>query len=291
MLFRSFLLLCVPLFTLIGVTPLVIIISFLISSLTLTSLRFNKYELLISYFSGFFSLLVLPISILTQKSCSNLDYVPWLFNGLLGPIFLSTIISNRRFLKWLNPAGYFAESLLLARELPEQCSDLLVGSIPGIILISVLAILALWLRRKNERSDESIIDHAQKKLNLLDSGLRASELERQKMLVQIKSKLVDQQFSSVDSFKLETDFQIRRVRNFLIMVEYFDQPVIRKIYNFLKSEKLNDSDFSVVITRTDEIDWMEKLDTDQIFAALEKQQGNKGVLQLNPELKDSFRFV
>ena len=126
---------------------------------------------------------------------------------------------------------------------------------------------------------------------LFRSGLRASELERQKMLVQIKSKLVDQQFSSVDSFKLETDFQIRRVRNFLIMVEYFDQPVIRKIYNFLKSEKLNDSDFSVVITRTDEIDWMEKLDTDQIFAALEKQQGNKGVLQLNPELKDSFRFV
>ena len=281
---------CLPLFIFESVPFSIILIGFLLFLLTIISLRNQRIELIISYLSGCIALTALPIAVLSNQTCSNLNYVPWLFNGLLGPIFISTITSQKKFIKWLFPLTFFIECLILQNSLPKECSQLLGGSIPGIIFISILALVVLNIRRTNEKSDEAIFEMVKQKSQQIEIGSSYARNERDALILDISKTFAGDKKNDLDSFKQEVSDYILKIRNFLIAVEHFDKQPVRELFEGIKNPIFSDKNIQLMISGNRDSDWLSEIKSTSILEELRQLNKSSVVVALDDNFEGYFRI-
>ena len=198
--------------------------------------RFSSFLTIAASASG---ALVIPAFFWAQVGCSNLRSLPWIFNGLLGPVLaISTRKTEKLSLitKWLPISTIIVESLLTVQFLPSQCHQILQGSTPGLIAVGIAAFL-LGRARKSARKR-----FLERRASSNNPGLDL-EVTRQSLATERKNILKDlmvfqESLVSTKSERslLEGDLQVHidGIRAFLLCSEYFDSELVRALYGLTK---------------------------------------------------------
>jgi hypothetical protein len=166
--------------------------------------------------------------------CQDLQYLPWIFNSLLGSVFYVTLVTKSNWLKWLPIFLFLVSNLSIQSQLPQGCKNLLDGSIPGIVLILVISIGFAIARKRSRVSQENFIATAMSAYGLVQNTKDLVRTEREYVISHLKAFV-----ALIDSKKIRTDALRRRIeslilflRTFLLTSEYFDSPLIFYIYKF-----------------------------------------------------------
>ncbi len=197
------------------------------------SLRKESYRELLGAISSLISLLILPLALITNTSCTQFQTLPWVFNGILGTIFAGSVATQSRLLRWIPGVGLLLESSFLGYLLPSKCSQLLVGSAPGVAMILISALIIGNLRNKNVQRDNRTA------LNIADSreSLRSAEMQleiaRNRIFDQIQTFIATLPSFSAELVQSEIESEMLRLRAYLLCSEYFESEFIRELYRTL----------------------------------------------------------
>ena len=199
-----------------------------------------------SRFSKFFASLasilgatVIPAFIWNEAGCVDLTSLPWIFNGLLGPILGVSILKFSKgsyIAKWLPISVIILESFSTIWFLPTQCNQILQGSTPGLLVIAVAALLLGRARRSARKRYREIAQDYENSARNLEFASEELAQERRNIVNDLQifqNKLAS---SSGDTSLLvnELQIQIERIRAFLLCSEYFDSSLIKEIYKLVK---------------------------------------------------------
>jgi hypothetical protein len=126
------------------------------------ALILKKYSAWFAIVGSLIAISIFPIMSFQSLQCQNLQYLPWLFNSIIGSIFLSSMLIERRFVRWIPTIIFYIGCQAISQVLPEGCKNLLAGSTPGIILISLIAIGISYARKRDLTYEERFVTNAQK---------------------------------------------------------------------------------------------------------------------------------
>ena len=230
--------LSLPGYLLAGLNP----ITLLLTSLTVLGfflvLQFPRsrpilYLLLIS------SLLIVPSISYKVSACSELGTIPWLFNHILTVGFFASIYFKNRVLKWLPLSILTAECFYFPLSYPAQCGNILLGSLPGIPLIIVLALSVLYVRKREVYFDESEsleVARLARVVTSTDEYREGAYTALLQDLTRFANSLEEQSGKTlnVDSFLL----QIQKIQTFLICAEHFDSELVRKTFELFREKQM-----------------------------------------------------
>ena len=198
-------------------------------SLTIAAIAFklsaeHRLRLPASLLSACLGLLVLPIAEWQITSCSELKVMPWIFNGLLAPILLVSVITSNLFLKWIPLFLFTAEATVSIGIFPKACHQILQGSTPGLILIGVSALLIGLARSRAQNRDDltslSVRSHSAE-FDLVNTQLADARRLLLKSLGKLSSKLDSQGSNRLELLERVT-LEIQKIRAFLLCSEYFE---------------------------------------------------------------------
>jgi hypothetical protein len=198
-------------------------------SLTIAAIAFrlsaeHRLRLPASLLSACLGLLVLPIAEWQITSCSELKVMPWIFNGLLVPILLVSVITSNLFLKWIPLFLFTAEATVSIGIFPKACHQILQGSTPGLILIGVSALLIGLARSRARNRDDltslSVRSHGAE-FDLVNTQLADARRLLLKSLGKLSSKLDSQGSNRLELLERVT-LEIQKIRAFLLCSEYFE---------------------------------------------------------------------
>ena len=198
-------------------------------SLTIAAIAFklsaeHRLRLPASLLSACLGLLVLPIAEWQITSCSELKVMPWIFNGLLAPILLVSVITSNLFLKWIPLFLFTAEATVSIGIFPKACHQILQGSTPGLILIGVSALLIGLARSRARNRDDltslSVRSHSAE-FDLVNTQLADARRLLLKSLGKLSSKLDSQGSNRLELLERVT-LEIQKIRAFLLCSEYFE---------------------------------------------------------------------
>ena len=198
-------------------------------SLTIAAIAFklsaeHRLRLPASLLSACLGLLVLPIAEWQITSCSEIKVMPWIFNGLLAPILLVSVITSNLFLKWIPLFLFTAEATVSIGIFPKACHQILQGSTPGLILIGVSALLIGLARSRAQNRDDltslSVRSHGAE-FDLVNTQLADARRLLLKSLGKLSSKLDSQGSNRLELLERVT-LEIQKIRAFLLCSEYFE---------------------------------------------------------------------
>ena len=198
-------------------------------SLTIAAIAFklsaeHRLRLPASLLSACLGLLVLPVAEWQITSCSELKVMPWIFNGLLAPILLVSVITSNLFLKWIPLFLFTAEATVSIGIFPKACHQILQGSTPGLILIGVSALLIGLARSRARNRDDltslSVRSHSAE-FDLVNTQLADARRLLLKSLGKLSSKLDSQGSNRLELLERVT-LEIQKIRAFLLCSEYFE---------------------------------------------------------------------
>ncbi len=198
-------------------------------SLTIAAIAFklsaeHRLRLPASLLSACLGLLVLPVAEWQITSCSELKVMPWIFNGLLAPILLVSVITSNLFLKWIPLFLFTAEATVSIGIFPKACHQILQGSTPGLILIGVSALLIGLARSRARNRDDltslSVRSHGAE-FDLVNTQLADARRLLLKSLGKLSSKLDSQGSNRLELLERVT-LEIQKIRAFLLCSEYFE---------------------------------------------------------------------
>ena len=198
-------------------------------SLTIAAIAFklsaeHRLRLPASLLSACLGLLVLPIAEWQITSCSEIKVMPWIFNGLLAPILLVSVITSNLFLKWIPLFLFTAEATVSIGIFPKACHQILQGSTPGLILIGVSALLIGLARSRAQNRDDltslSVRSHSAE-FDLVNTQLADARRLLLKSLGKLSSKLDSQGSNRLELLERVT-LEIQKIRAFLLCSEYFE---------------------------------------------------------------------
>jgi hypothetical protein len=214
----------------------VVVIGSLISVFT------PKFTITITLLNALLALFPILLAVQGEVSCKNLDYLPWIFNGLIGPIFFAVLTIPIKVIRWIPVALFFVESVIATYLLPPECRGLLSGSIPGILVLSFLAVLVLRIRQRSYKKDQLVINkfqsdsysHAETRLRL--------DLERDEIVESLAKYASSIPLSNRDAKELLTqlNFYILEIRALLVSAEYFDNKLVQAVYYLVKGRLRQD---------------------------------------------------
>lgn len=193
---------------------------------------------ILRYFSISVSLSVFPVIAAFENTCQELLITPWVYNSLLGSVFYFALVAKNRYERWFPLAIYFAQSVFIPYSFPSECQGLLIGSLPGVPLIVLFAILIFRIRDRASQQDETRL------LSTFNDQIRLEELEkklatdRQSLLNfvrQFAESLVNYNYSS-ESLANYIRYVIYRLRNFLICSEFYESAFVRDLYHVVDKE-------------------------------------------------------
>jgi hypothetical protein len=199
------------------------------------ALILKRYAAWFAIAGSFIAISIFPIMSFQSLQCQNLQYLPWLFNSIIGSIFLSSMLIERRFARWIPTIIFFIGCQAISQVLPEECKNLLAGSTPGIILISLIAIGISYARKRDLTYEERFVTNAQKEFDRIES-LRGKVISERRELIS-KLDLFAQNITDSDQNPelLPTiNRLIQEIRAFLLLSEYLDNPLIESLYLSLK---------------------------------------------------------
>ena len=218
--------------------------------------RFSSFLTIAASVSGAF---VIPAFLWAHVGCSDLRSLPWIFNGLLGPVLaISTRkTENYSFItKWLPISTIIVESIIAVQFLPNQCHQILQGSTPGLIAIGIAAFL---LGRARKSARKRILERRASSNNPgLDLEVTSESLATERKNIVMDLLMFQESLVSTKSERslLEDDLQIQidRMRAFLLCSEYFDSGLVRALYSLAKRRILAGHRTKVaIITESDRL--------------------------------------
>jgi hypothetical protein len=174
--------------------------------------------------------------------CKNLDYLPWIFNGLIGPIFFAVLTIPIRVIRWIPVALFFIESIIATNLLPTSCRGLLSGSIPGILVLSFLAVLVLRIRQRSYKKDQIVINKFQSESYSFAETRMRLDLERDEIVESLAKYAASIPLSTRSSEDLikQLNFYILEIRALLVSAEYFDNKLVQAVYYLVKGRLRQD---------------------------------------------------
>jgi signal transduction histidine kinase len=203
-------------------------------------LKNNTSKFYSALFASLLGLAVIPIFLVGSYRCENMIELPWIFNGLLGSILLISASASSRILRWGPLFAFVAEAVSTRIVLPNQCSDILQGSTPGLILILIFAYLIGRRRALNIQSDTTFLRSIRARNDRFQLTLSELELVREELLLelnQLAEILLDDPAMSAERLEL-VDLEIQKLRVFLICSEFFEFEFIRAAYSLVRTRLL-----------------------------------------------------
>lgn len=211
--------------------------------------KFSNFLAIIATISG---TIVIPAFFWAHTDCLDLRSLPWIFNGLLGPVFGISVLKFRKYstiTKWLPISIIIVESLLTIWFLPRQCNQILQGSTPGLIAIGIAALL---LGRARKTSRKRILERRMAQVNSSQDIEMINESlaqERKNIVSELKgfqAALVQENTRNEYSVK-DLQIQIDKIRVFLLCSEYFESGLVRALYSLAKSRILAGNQTKIAI--------------------------------------------
>lgn len=240
----------------------ILLLSALIVICSFASILVPKYNFSIIIFNAFLALLPLYISVSSSPVCSNLQYLPWIFNGLIGPIFFAVLVIPNKIFRWIPALLFFLESIYISNKLPQACETLLSGSTPGIVILSLLALLVLNIRKRNTKKDKELVQQYRRDSNrLLETKVRIQQ-EQEEIIeyLAIFSASIPLTKISAAALKEQLNISILLIRSLLVSTEYFDSKLVQAVYFQVKLRLLNGKSTELHIM-TDKFNDFEKDDS------------------------------
>ena len=169
---------------------------------------------------------------LNVTSCSQVTIAPWMANIGLTATLSFALLSKRRITRWL-PLGLFTlELLVLPLTYPEACKNIYFGTLPGIPLIISFYLVISSIRKRAFNEDSQMIRSVYEDEASVEKTEALLKYEFDALLSNLEN------FSnSIENFKhedliSEIDFQIQRIRAFLICSEQYESQIVREFYRF-----------------------------------------------------------
>jgi hypothetical protein len=233
---------CLPALLRIKVPTNIFLICSIIVIGSLISVFTPKFNITITLINALLSLLPLLIAVQGNAICRDLNYLPWIFNGIIGPIFFAVLTIPYRYFRWVPAILFFIESILVTNLLPDSCEGLLSGSTPAIVVLSFLAIVVLRIRQNSYQKDQLVISQFQSdSYSFAETRLRL-DLERDEIVESLAKYAASIPLSARDSKELQTqlNFYILEIRALLVSAEYFDNRLVQAVYYLVKGRLRQD---------------------------------------------------
>jgi hypothetical protein len=189
----------------------------------------NRMRVPLALIASILGLLVLPLAERHVQICADLKTMPWIFNGLLAPILLVSVLTNKAYLKWLPLAIFTLEASLSVKIFPEPCHQILQGSTPGLFLIGISALLIGSARTRAKNRDDLASLGARNQgiaFDLLDVQLADTREKLLKSLRKLSVHLTSEESASQDLLLMVT-LEVQKIRAFLLCSEYFELDAMR----------------------------------------------------------------
>jgi hypothetical protein len=190
---------------------------------------------------------------LHESTCSNNVFLVWTFNVTLTSIFIGILRIKNKYFRWIPLLLFLGTTLVLPSKLPDNCQDLLLGSIPAIFIIPLLVLFLMRFRAKVIINDTNNLLGIYKNAEDLEIIKNLHEMEFNKTLdysKQVSLELQDNQISEQTLIK-RIELAIQVIRNFLICSEQFESESIRIFYNFV-GKRLEFGDYTRIELKGEE---------------------------------------
>jgi hypothetical protein len=200
----------------------------------------NRLRVPLALIASILGLLVLPLAERHIKMCADLKTMPWIFNGLLAPILLISVLTNKAYLKWMPLLIFTLEAVLSTKIFPESCHQILQGSTPGLFLIGTSALLIGSARNRAKNRDDLASLGARNQdiaFDLLDVQLADTREKLLKSLGELSLQLTSGQKAREDSLHIVT-LEVQKIRAFLLCSEYFELDAMRYLNKSI-TERIN----------------------------------------------------
>lgn len=262
-----------PAFLYIGIDRSVASLYFLQIILISSSFVFKGLELQLSALGSLVAILIFPLLATKQPLlCQELQYLPWIFNSLLGSVFYVTLITKSKWFKWLPILLFLIANLNIQSKLPTACEKILDGSIPGIILIAVISFGFAVARKRSNRREQNFIAKSVGIFTSIASTNSQVSVERQRVIDQLKAFVHQIETQELEPLVLQKKIEnlILKLRSFLLTSEYFHSPLILEIYRY--SVLRNDKDLKTIleITTSDFETAVSRREIERIFKQIDK---------------------
>jgi len=233
---------CLPALIRVNVPTEIFLLCSLVVIGSLVSVFTPKFNITITLINALLSLFPILLAVQGDVVCKNLDYLPWIFNGLIGPIFFAVLTIPIKAIRWIPVALFFIESIIATNLLPTACRGLLSGSIPGILVLSFLAVLVLRIRQRSYRKDQIVINKFQSESYSFAETRMRLDLERDEIVESLAKYAASIPLSTRDSKALlsQLNFYILEIRALLVSAEYFDNKLVQAVYYLVKGRLRQD---------------------------------------------------
>jgi hypothetical protein len=235
---------------------------------SLISVFTPRFNIAITLANAALSLVPLILAVSGTDQCKNLEYLPWMFNGLIGPIFFAVLTIPFRWFRWLPAVLFFFESILITNLLPTTCRALLAGSTPAIIVLSLLALVVLRIRKNGYQNDQEVIKQFHSdSYSFAETRLRL-DLERDEIIENLAKFASSISLTSQKQEELlnQLNFYILEIRALLVSAEYFDNKLVQAVYYMVKG-RLHQDRYSELHIVTDKFS---EFETSNSYTELEK---------------------
>ena len=243
------------------------------------SFRFKSFALPLASLGSIISILIFPVLAFKTFQCEEIQYLPWVFNGILGSAFFVTLLVKSNYLKWAPIFLFLASNLVIQRKLPASCQNLLDGSIPAIIVIFFIAIGFMIARTRSEQAHRLFISSS---MSTYLEYERATELvvrERGKMVSELKRFVNTLGTSSLTAKEIQQEISklILLLRGFLLTSEYFNWPVVYRIYEYSTMRNLRGDETYLEIDTSEFKCNITSRDLVRLFQLIESATANRPV--------------
>ena len=184
------------------------------------------------------SLLIIPSISQNVVACSELGAIPWLFNHILTVGFFASIQFKNRILKWLPIFILALECFYFPLNYPTQCTNIFLGSLPGIPLIIILALSVLAVRKREVTFDEDESLEIARLTRVLSSSDTYRETAYSRLLqdLAIFADLIEKNPEA--SLRPEViSLEIQKIQTFLVCAEHFDSELIRQTFELFREKQ------------------------------------------------------
>jgi hypothetical protein len=249
-----------------------------ITFLTL-ALKQERFALPLAAMGSIASIMIFPLFAVKPLVCSEIQYLPWIFNGLLGSAFFVTLLIKSNILKWLPIFLFLLSSLSIQYKLPTACENLLDGSIPGIILITVIAIGFIVARAKSKSAQELYISDSVKEYQDFENTKKRVRTERERVIQRLKQladEIIEKNRKSEDILNLINQ-NIVFIRTFLLCSEYFNSKLAFELYCYSRDRSISGQQTSLEINTNDFPVNISELEIQRLLASLRRETEGKSI--------------
>jgi hypothetical protein len=226
--------LSIPAYFYVGSPVITVCVLFVMTIAFILALQVKPYGSLI-LLTVISASLIIPSMSLDPKTCGDLSTVPWLFNHILTVGYFVAVVVKQNSLKWLPIAILGIESIIYPLTYPTECRSILLGSIPAIPLITVMAIAVLGVRRRELNYDRSSSTEIARLARITTEADKYQEAEIEKLIMGASSFIGS--LSNLPTSELTTaslNLEIQKIQSYLVCAEHFDSALIRGCYEIFR---------------------------------------------------------